>query len=244
MAKAMFCGFSCNKNIKFSYYSKTNRHKEIEAKASPEEVVNWADVVVLCVKPQELSGVLTQIKNCCFHNKIILSPVLGKSIAFIEGYLGKNVGIIRIMPNLAAAYKMSVTAYAASSNNELISRIKINLELLGKVVEIKETDFSLFTAVFGSGPAFILKMLEAMKTKIADIKNIDTDNLLTELISGTAMYAAQNQAKNINELINNIASKGGSTEAGLQCMSENNFDEIISKVINASKQKSDKLNEF
>ncbi|MDD2348435.1 MAG: pyrroline-5-carboxylate reductase, partial [Kiritimatiellae bacterium] len=62
------------------------------------DLVAYADVLWLTVKPQDLAAILDKLKAYSLTGKTIVSPVAGKSIAYIERYLGKEQLIVRIMP--------------------------------------------------------------------------------------------------------------------------------------------------
>lgn len=242
VAKAIVHGLKDDTSISFAYFSQTNRHKEIEAKDSLQTLVACSDVIVLCIKPQELGSVLSQLQSLDLKGKVLLSPVAGKSTAFIQRFVGGETSIVRIMPNLAVAYKKSVTSFYATSDNPLTLRVKADMQQLGKVVDLNESDFDLFTAIFGSGPAFLLEILASMKAKILELDGVpldSIDDLLLELTLGTATYLQQNHhQKNLAELIDNITSKGGTTEAGLRYFRKQQLGDLFGKVMDAAKNRS------
>ena len=245
LAQAIYQGLKNDQTISFAYISKSNASKEIPSFKELSELVAFAQVIWLCVKPQDLGEVLTQLKNIPLQDKLIVSPVAGKSIGFIENYLGKKVSIIRIMPNLAMAYKKSVTAFYTNNKKAiLVKRVKDDLGKLGKVVDLPEKHFDLFTAIFGSGPAFLLTILQVFKNKISQLGLADrkADELLVELAIGTLTYFQENRShQNLDDLIRNITSKGGTTEAGLNYFKKNKLDKLLAKVIEAAKKRSKEI---
>ena len=245
LAKAIYNGLANQSGISFAYTSKSNSHTEIPSFSNLSELVDFSDVICLCVKPQDLPDILAELKEIPLQNKVILSPVAGKNTSFIESYLGKNVPIVRIMPNLAIAYKKSVTAFFTKDpQSPLITKIKDHFSLLGRVVELPEERFHLFTAIFGSGPAFLLAMLEPLKNKIRglNISDKEANELLAELVAGTLTYFQENHARNsIEDLIKAITSKGGTTEAGLAFFKDKNLDKLIGDVILAAEKRSEKM---
>ena len=150
LAKAIWTGLKEDKDIEFAYVDKINNEKEIKSFENISLLVSFSDVIWLCIKPQNLVEVLEELKNINLDGKILVSPVAGKSIKFIQDSLGKNVNIVRIMPNLAIAYGKSVTAYCVNKGNNIFAeKIKNDLSKLGKVIELPEEKFDLFTAIFG-----------------------------------------------------------------------------------------------
>ena len=244
LAKAIYQGLKGDQNIYFAFFDINNQQIDsIKSFNSLEELSSFADVVWVCVKPQNLVEVLEEIKNYDLTGKVIVSPVAGKSINFFENYFGNDKTIVRIMPNLAMAYEKSVTAFCANHENENTILVKNNLAKLGQVVSITEEQFDLFTAIFGSGPAFILKTLEVFKER-AVLLGIDekrTNELLLELIYGTTAYLENNQDKSIDELVQNIASRGGVTEAGLNSFKENNIAKLLDEVLENAQNKSKEM---
>lgn len=230
MAKAIYNGLKEDDKNGFAYVSKNNKHKEVPCCSDIEELVKFSDVIWLGVKPKDLVSILVRLKNCDLKGKVVVSPVAGKKIGFIEEYLGKKTAIVRIMPNLAIAYKQSVTAFCANSGKAKF--VKADLKKLGKVVELPEKDFEMFTAIFGCGPAFLLAVLRVFKKKIGSMKISEkiSDELLLELLVGTTSYLREKQG--IDELIKKVASKGGSTEAGLKFFKNKKVDKLLEGVIN------------
>ncbi len=245
LAQAIYLGLKDNPDVSFAYTSKHNQHPEIPSFSSLEQLVSFADVLWLCVKPQDLAEVLASFKNIRLKDKIIVSPVASKSISFIEGHLGQKATIVRIMPNLAIAYQKSVTAFfTKNKKSPLVARVKDDLQKLGTVMELPEKHFDLFTAIFGSGPAFLLTILQVFKNKIKELGLNDSEgnDLLIQLASGTLTYFQKNQARqSLEDLIKNITSSGGTTEAGLDYFKKNKLDKLLAQVFEAAENRSKEI---
>ena len=252
LAKAIWEGLKEDKEIEFAYVDPSTKielgalqvkNERIKSFKNIKELVAFSDVIWLCIKPQNLVEVLDELKNINLDGKIFVSPVAGKSISFIENSLGKKVVMMRIMPNLAIAYGKSVTAYCVNEeNNIFVEKIKKDLSRLGKAVELPEEKFDLFTAIFGSGPAFLLEVLKVFKEKIDElgIEGNEAKDLLVELALGTTTYLEKNENE-IGELIEKITSKAGVTEAGLKSFKENNLDKLLAEVIISAQKKSKEI---
>jgi len=245
LAQAIYVGLKDNKEIDFAYFDKNDKGIKAQFLDSLNKLVSFSDVLWLCIKPQNVVEILDQLKNFDLKNKVIVSPVGGKDILFLEHFLGKNVSIIRIMPNLAVSYKKSVTAYCINGKkNSLTEKVKNDLKRLGKAIELPEEKFDLFTPIFGSGPAFILEFLKVFKDKMVNLEIPDdqANELLIELLLGTAAYFDKNKLeKSMSELIQNVASRGGITEAGLNYFRKNNLNKSIEGVLDAAEKKSQKM---
>ena len=89
LAKAIYQGLKGDQNIDFAFFDINNQQIDsIKSFNSLEELSSFADVVWVCVKPQNLVEVLEEIKNYDLTGKVIVSPVAGKSINFFENYFG------------------------------------------------------------------------------------------------------------------------------------------------------------
>jgi Pyrroline-5-carboxylate reductase len=245
LAKAVYQGLKEESEIEFAYFARNKKEADIPYFNRMDDLVSFADVLWLAVKPQDLAGVLGPLKEFNLKGKTIVSPVAGKSIAFIERYLGKEQLIVRIMPNLAMAYRKSVTAFTTNQpDNEKAWKIFHILGKLGKAVQLEENGFDLFTSVFGSGPAFILAFIQIFKDKMQEF-NLPgplLDELLLELTQGTTLYFAQNQKNySIEELIQNITSKGGTTQAGLEYFRAHNIGKLFEGVLDAARNRSEEM---
>lgn len=245
LSKAVYTGLKNDDHIRFAYFSRTKKDVDIPFVDNIQALVSFADVVWIGVKPQDLSGILEQLRPLDRKNKIIVSPVAGKSIAFIESYLGREQAIVRIMPNLAIAYKQSVTAFTTNHpEDERTADIFQILSKLGKAVRLNEDGFDLFTSVFGSGPAFILAFIQIFKDKMRefDLPGPVLDELLLGLMQGTTTYFTQNQKDfSIEELIKNITSKGGTTQAGLDHYRAHEIGKHFEGVLDAAKNRSKEM---
>ena len=245
LARAVYMGLKEEDDIEFSYFARSSKNVDIKFYPKMEELVANVDILWLTVKPQDLSTILEDLKKYNLSNKTIISPVAGRSVDFIEGYLGKNQLIIRIMPNLAMAYKSSVTAfYSNQPDNEKGELVFNILGKLGKVVKLEEGAFDLFTSLFGSGPAFILAFIQIFKDKMKEFNLSGSllDELLLELTRGTTLYFLQNQKDySIEQLIKNITSKGGTTQAGLDYFRSHEIGKHFEGVLDAARNRSEEL---
>lgn len=245
LAKAVYQGLKNESNIQFGYFARSEKEIEIPFFSQIQELVSFADVIWLAIKPQDIKAILEQLQPLDLSGKVIVSPVAGKSISFIEKYIGTEQPIVRIMPNLAMAYQESVTAFTTNQpDNQKTEEIFHILSKLGKAVKLNEGGFDLFTSVFGSGPAFILSFIQIFKDKMRefDLPGPVLDELLLELMQGTTTYFTQNQKDySIEELIKNITSKGGTTQAGLDHYRTHEIGKHFEGVLDAARNRSEEM---
>lgn len=242
LAKSIYQGLKDQPDLQFGYHSKTNQHQEVPSFETLEELVSFADVIWLCIKPQVAEELLSQLKGIDLSGTLIVSTLAGTKIEFIESQLCQNNPVMRIMPNLAVAYGESVTAYCTNNqSSDFTQKVAGHLQLMGELVDLSEDKFDLFTALFGSGPAFLLEVIQAFKAKVSelDLPKEKEDALLIQLLKGTMVYFDKNKdKKGLTELIDAITSKKGTTEAGLVYFRENRVGELLQGVIEAAEMRS------
>ena len=128
------------------------------------EAVKLSDILLLCLKPQTLPKALDAIKNSVRPDHLIISIVAGMRISFIQQRIGKNVGIVRVMPNIAAVVDEAASAIAygefvSTPQKDIAAAI---FEAVGEVVVIAEEQLDAVTGLSGSGPAYIYMVIEAL----------------------------------------------------------------------------------
>ncbi len=248
MAQAIHKGLKKNIKNSFCYISKSNKHKQIKSANSLKELVEKSEVLWICTKPSVVEQIILELKELDLENKLIISVVAGVKIGFFEEFLGKKVKIVRIMPNLAVSYGESVIAFCANARGDRkINYIKKELENMGIVACIDEDKFDIFTAVYGSGPAFILEVIKVFKSKSSelDLDEQKINQMIVGLLKGTTSYLENNlESSSIEKLVAKITSKGGTTEAGLVRFKQNKIDKLFEEVLDDAKFKSKELSEF
>lgn len=128
------------------------------------EVAKNAEVLVLAVKPQFYSTVISEIKDHLKENIIIVTIAPGKTLAHLKEQFGKEVKIIRTMPNTPAMVMEGMTAVV---KNEFVSDDELNyvcslLNGFGKTAVVAEYMMDAVVAVSGSSPAYVYMFIEAL----------------------------------------------------------------------------------
>jgi len=225
-----------NKLEGISYY-KTSRDLEKNYKA---------DLVFLCIKPQDSQAVLEEFaatKN--FHkDTIFISILAGKEIKFFENIFGKNSKIVRSMPNLPIQYSQGIFAYLCNKNIKKaeIKNLQKIFENFGCAFEVEnEKSFDLVTAIFGSGPAYIFLLQEVFAEFAAQISKENSDELVKKLFLGSSLMSAFAE-ENFAQLRQSVTSKAGTTEAAIKTLQKNSaLKNIFKKAISAAEKRSKEL---
>jgi pyrroline-5-carboxylate reductase len=128
------------------------------------EAVERAEIILLCVKPMTIPKVLQEVKTVMRDDHLVISIAAGVRIAFLQQALGRTVGIIRAMPNIASTVDEGATAIAYGEH--VSEAQKKNAEAIfkavGDVVTVAEEQLDAVTGLSGSGPAYIYMVIEAL----------------------------------------------------------------------------------
>ena len=195
--------------------------------------------VFLSFKPKDLNSNLDLYKNLLDNKTIIYSVLAGKQISDINNIFPINKNIIRLMLNTPISFNYGTIVFYSFK-----SRINKNelflLNLVGNVYGLKnEKFFDLITVIVGSGPAFFYYLLESMeKAAISHGLNRSfAKKILMNTYDGTGKLILNNFDKSYEDLRKNVTSKGGTTEAAIKCLKENNFKKLIYNSIKDSIKK-------
>lgn len=204
-------------------------------------VVKDSDCLVIAVKPQDFEGLSKEIGSD-ISGQTIISIMAGIRISDIIGKLGKEVPVARVMPNMAAFISESMTCISFNSLVTLREEIKDIFYGIGKVMEIGEDDMDAVTAVSGSGPAYLFYLADAM---VSAACGIGLESGVAEELVLQTLYGAAGLLKSFCEspgdLIDKVASKGGTTEAALSVFSEKDLNSVIKTAIEKAKERSEEL---
>lgn len=206
-----------------------------------EEVKNLdADLVIIAVKPQDFPNVAENFQFQLTENQMILSIMAGIKIEKIQKFLNHPL-VVRAMPNSPTLLGMGITGYTAAQGISFSQLINIErlLNSTGRSVYLENEELlDGVTALSGSGPAYFYYIVDAM-IKAGTEMGID-ENLSKLFVKQTmlgAYHLINNSEKNLEELIKDVASKGGTTEAALKTFNENHLKDILlNGILNAEKR--------
>lgn len=223
------------------HLEKLNHFKEAKANITSNniEAAANADIIFLGVKPQILTSVLTELRDAKidFSNKLVISMAAGFKLSSIKKYLNSDK-IIRIMPNTPAKIGLGVIAVSYGNNvddqeRQLCRELLANL---GKCFEGDEQNLNVIGAICGCGPAFVYRFMEALCAEGCR-HGLDA-NAVREMVEltllGSANMSKNNPEISLQSLREAVTSKGGTTYAGLQMMTQGKFEEMMTATIKAS----------
>ncbi|MEQ1667110.1 MAG: pyrroline-5-carboxylate reductase [Sulfuriferula sp.] len=204
------------------------------------------DVIVLAVKPQQLSDVAATLR-AMLTTQVVVSIAAGVRIASLSSWLGDYATIVRAMPNTPAMVGAGVTALFAAAAVTAAQRLQAGsvLEAAGSVLWLAHEDLmDAVTAVSGSGPAYVFLFMEAMQQAGVELGlTADAARQLTlETFLGAAKLAASS-SEEVAQLRARVTSKGGTTEQAILTMQARAVPESIVAAVHAAAQRSKNLGE-
>lgn len=210
----------------------------LQAAASNPDVAAASDLVVLAVTPNVANDVLQEIEaQLVDGQKTLISIVAGLSLTDMANVVGENVPILRTLPNVNVEVGAGMTAVAANAHltgDDLAAALRV-FNTIGSTTTLAEDQFGVFSALAGSSPAYIDFFIDSLSR--AGVKHGLSKDQATKI----AAQATLGSAKMVLEsdkipfaLIDQVASPGGSTVAGLLAMEEAGLMTAVVKGIDAT----------
>ena len=203
------------------------------------------DLVLLAVKPDQLNTLFLMNLAKLIKKSVVVSIIAGKKTSILRKLSNNNLNIVRSMTNTPISVGMgsSIVYFDKKTSAKSVSLSKNFLGLVGQVIEVKkETQIDAFTAIFGSGPAYIYYFIETL-SKIATKNGFkQSDQMIIHLFLGSILLMLDKKERP-KSLRDKVTSKGGTTEAAIKSLeSSDKFLKILSDAINKAKKRSRELN--
>ncbi len=202
-----------------------------------------ADWIMLGMKPQQLGDVADVLAPLATGDVHLLSILAGVSITDLAARFPEAGAQVRILPNLAARIGAGVSAVATLGRSD-DAAIDALLDTLGQTVRLADdSTMDLVTAFTGSGPAFVFRLIEAYAAagERLGLSAEDALALATATFGGaTALLADSGEKPGV--LIAQVASKGGTTQAGLDVLdSDGQLAALLTNVLRAARDRGREL---
>ncbi|WP_101695689.1 pyrroline-5-carboxylate reductase [Dorea phocaeensis] len=202
----------------------------IQVTEKNQEVVEKAEVIILSVKPQFYEDVINQIKDCVKKEQIIITIAPGKTLAWLAEKFGKEVKIVRTMPNTPALVGEGMTAMSPNEHmeKEETEYVKRLLESFGRVEVVPERLMDVVVSVSGSSPAYVFMMIEAMADAAVSggMPRAQAYQFAAQAVYGSAKMVLKT-AKHPGELKDMVCSPAGTTIEAVRTLEEMGFRSSI-----------------
>jgi pyrroline-5-carboxylate reductase len=220
--------------------------KEVGAKTTAfnPDVMKFADVIILAVKPDQVAGVLSEIRADFTEKHLLISIAAGVTIAKLEAGLGTGARVIRVMPNTPALVGASASAFAAAKA-ALPADVEIAQKLfsaVGVAFQVKETLLDAVTGLSGSGPAYVYLFIEGLSDGgvAAGLPREIATKLAAQTVLGAAKMGLET-GMHPGTLKDMVTSPGGTTIEGLHELEKGKIRGTVISAVRAAADKSKKL---
>lgn len=205
------------------------------------------DIVFTAVKPFLIGDIIDDLKIFAEQGATFFTIIAGKKMEFFASHLGKNVPIIRAMPNTPASIGKGITGLIS---NEYVSdaqkqMVEFLLSGCGEIVWLKnESEIDAVTAISGSGPAYVFYLTEALSSaaKALNLSDETAEKLAKATVIGAACLMEQSGIEPA-VLRQNVTTPNGTTAAALNVLmdSQAGFESLMKKATKAAEQRSIEL---
>lgn len=197
---------------------------------SNREVIEKAEVVILSVKPQFYADVIKEIRDDVKSSQIIITIAPGKTLAWLSEQFGKDVKIVRTMPNTPAMVDAGMTAACPNEHltEDETAYVRTLLESFSRVEIIPERLMDVVVAVSGSSPAYVFMFIEAMADAAVSggMSRPQAYQFAAQAVLGSAKMVLDT-GKHPGELKDMVCSPAGTTIEAVRTLEERGFRSAV-----------------
>lgn len=211
------------------------------------ELVAKADVVVLAVKPQVVDRVLGVVAGAWAPEKLLVSVAAGVPAAAMEARLPDGARVIRTMPNTPATVRAGATAIApgARAGDADLATARGLFRAVGHVVTLDESLLDAVTGLSGSGPAYVMLMIEALADGGVKV-GLGRDAALllaAQTVFGSAKLLLET-GEHPGKLKDMVTSPGGTAIAGLHTLETGGLRRTLIDAVETASKRAAELGEL
>ncbi len=210
---------------------------------SLDDLVADAGTLVVAFKPQHLAGADSRLASLT-NGLLVISVLAGKKLESLRRVFPQARNIVRSMPNTPGQIGAGMTGWCSLAPLDPGDRATVGplFGALGRSMELPETEIDAFTAVSGSGPAYVFEFAAALRDAAAAVGfDPPTSKVLAvETLLGAARLLAQRGA-DPEELRTQVTSPNGVTAAGLGRLAERDIRGMVRDCVQAAKARAEEL---
>ncbi|WP_299729508.1 pyrroline-5-carboxylate reductase [uncultured Endozoicomonas sp.] len=214
----------------------------IETTTDNHQAVQQADIIMLCVKPQMMKAVLSDLRSSIPAVSLLISVAAGITMSSLEAWAGNDQAIVRSMPNTPSLLQCGAAGLFANTavtpeQKALVDRV---FSAIGIAEWVKEESLiDAVIAVSGSGPAYYFLFMEVME-QVGTQLGLDqeTAKRLTQQTAFGAAKMAQASDVDTAELKRRVMSPNGTTEQAINTFMDGDLPALIEKAMNAAVKRS------
>ena len=242
-------GLTAKENVMASDVSEALRQAAgdelgIKVSADNATLCDFADIVILAVKPQIVDSVAREIAKKLGAKKLLVSVAAGVPLARIEAGLAQGARVVRVMPNIACVVGAGAAGYAGGAHATAADLEKVGaiLNSFGVGMAVEEKYLDAVTGLSGSGPAYVYLFMEALAdggVQVGLARDVAL-RLAMQTVYGAAKMALEAN-KHLGELKDEVTSPGGTTIAGLYAMEQKGFHGTVMEAVVSATKRSQEL---
>lgn len=210
----------------------------------PQDCLKKADLVILAVKPQDVTALFKSARHETDPQQVFLSIMAGITIDSIRSGLGVDK-VIRAMPNLPAQIGMGMTAFTSTDSVTRIELVTVQnlLNTTGKTIYVeRENLLDAATAISGSGPAYVFYCMQALmeSAEYMGFSTSESELLVWQTFRGAVELFHKNDLS-CQDWIAKVSSRGGTTEAALATFKTEGLREALMQGADAALKRAQEL---
>ena len=211
--------------------------------AANVDVAAFAQVLVLAVKPDQVSYVMSDIRDHFTQKHLLISIAAGVPLAKVEAELGAGRHI-RVMPNTPALVGASATAFALGTGaraEDGALALKL-FSSVGIAFQVKEALLDAVTGLSGSGPAYVYMFIEGLSDGgvAAGLPRDVATRLAAQTLLGGAKMVLET-GLHPGALKDMVTSPGGTTIEGIHELEKGKLRGTLISAVRAASEKSKRL---
>lgn len=209
-----------------------------------KEAVGKGEIIILAIKPQNLTEIMTGLKGSFQTGQLIISIIAGTRIDTLRSGLNHQA-VVRVMPNTPAQIGEGMSVWTATPQVTVEQKKATSAILggMGKEIYVDDEKYlDMVTAVSGSGPAYFFLFVEALVEAAVSIdlpKNV-AEQLALQTFIGSAQLL-QKSGKSPTELRRQVTSPGGTTAAAIARFEQGGFHKLVLEAVIAAYKRAKEL---
>jgi pyrroline-5-carboxylate reductase len=237
----------CASDVRADHLKELESQYGIKTFSDNRELAAASNLVVLAVKPQVVDRVLDQMANAFAPGTLLVSIAAGVPIRSLEARLPEHVRVVRAMPNTAAIALAGATGIAPGSRatQDDIDVTQALFAAVGRSVVLDETLIDAVTGLSGSGPAYIMIIIEALADGGVKVGlHRDTALLLAaQTVYGSAKLLLET-GEHPGRLKDMVTSPGGTAIAGLHTLETGGLRRTLIDAVDSATKRAVELGEL
>ena len=205
-----------------------------------KKVIEYADVIILAVKPQIIPVILEEVKELVTTDKLIVSIAAGVLTGSIEGHLNEGTRVVRVMPNTPALVGLGATGICKGANatSEDIELVEKMMNTIGISVVVGEDRMDAITGLSGSGPAYVYTFIDALADAGVNmgLTRVNAVKLAAQTVIGSAKMV-QETGIHPMQLKDNVTTPAGTTICALHELDKGAFKSTVMSAVEAATKK-------